>query len=600
MQLSHRSAAGRQQVRPASQSTICVWADGLHWSCLSGYQLPLFGAEGANWPDLDNEPRAVLVKANPQRRVYRIQQGDLTVYAKLHIAATLADRIKWRLRGVPSLTEFGHLQTTQLRSVPVAKPLAWAHGSIKGQVVAMLVTESLGEGVSLADLLWARPDGEPAKLSAAAYAAGVAVARMHCAGVEHLDLHPGNVLLLDSEDSTGQGPGMKGCITDLQNVRIEQRGGHASADPDRPWRRANVAVLLAAIRTAADMAAQRRFVQGYLQTMQPRANWTASKIDDYLQRLEPLADKHDRRIWRSRDRRAMRNSPYSRRIHLTDGWSARVFLRCKYPVWHCQASQYAFGCEDWEAALADPPGLVQPGESLKQGGHSTVVAKEISIGGTRLQIVAKHCRLGTGLRGLLQSVRPSRSIRQWRLANALVTRRIATAWPLAAIERKAGPLLQESIFLSERIPHSLNLLKMFQQPDQLPPPGPERNGLARQLGLTLAQLTRCSFAHRDCKASNIVIQNTSDPAQPWRVYLVDLDGLSLSRLPTALNGHRALVRLAASALPFEQITPRDYAAVFNSYVKNLHEPYSHNSLSRKRLWQKLSRRATRMAARKRP
>ena len=582
---------------PCGSAIVAARVHGLHWSCLSAWQDRLLGDDTPQWLDLDNDPHAELIKASPVRRVYHVKNDSLDVYAKLYFAVGLPDRLKWLIRAAPGRIEFDHLQLAQQRSVPAPAPLAWAQGSINGTPVALLITESLGSLPSLARLLWHEKPA-PDQLTPALRAAGQLVGLLHHAGIQHHDLHPGNILLTPLGQSTDSAD-VQAFITDLQNVSI-RRDFNQSITSDPYLRRniTNLTMILAAISTAADPDLQRIFVRAYLQTIQPDQQWPARQFDDYYQRLTLLADRHIRRTWRRRDRRALRDSRYSRRIRLPDHWQARVFCQTKHPLPDSPASNCTFTPDQWQPTLRDPLTLLQPGRTLKQTANTTVIAKQIELSNTTLQVVAKQRHLRRGWRGCLQGLRRSRALNQWYHAHALVTRGIRTPWPLAAIEQRCGLLLRQNIFLCEEIPNCHNLKLMIENnSEHLPTPSPARTQLARQLGQLLGQLRTLGFRHRDCKASNIVIQIRPDQPDTCIPYLVDLDGLRLRRCPSKYNHHEAIVRLAASLQKFQQVTLRDYAAGFNAYLRHIDTHQYRDRMIRRRLWQKLSRQVTLRAGR---
>jgi len=357
-------------------------------------------------------------------------------------------------------------------------------------------------------------------------------------------------------------------------------------------------MLLAGIRTRTNADQQQRFIDAYLQTIQPYSHWSHRDLSDYVPKLYARADQHRRHLLVSADRRCLLNSKYCRRIKLTQGWSARVFLQTKHPRQDCPASQCRFSTDDWQNALADPASLPCAEEILKKGGRTTVTARNLRIGPTELQVVVKHSPLRTGLRGFLEYLRPSRAVKQWHIAHALTNRRLPTAWPLAALEHHRFGLLTESILITEHIDHASNLRVMIRD-NRLPPPGRERTKLARSLGRLIAQLQLEDLRHRDCKLSNIMVREPSPECPAYQPYLIDLDGLAIRRQPFILRPHEALIRAAASIPPRHMPPLRDLLTAFGAYVEALDLPEAHNPLQRKRLWLIIAAAAARFSAKSR-
>jgi len=579
---------------PPDQATVSAVVTPLRWRCLADCRQWFLAPNSPNWTNLDADSRAQLVKANPLRRVYRVRWNDLELYAKHFRAPDLLHRLKWLLKGPPSRGEFQRLLFARRCDLPVAKPLAWAVGRVAGKPVALLITESLGPTVSLEELIWRHPPPDNSQLSARLDAVARAVAALHRAGIAHCDLHPGNILL--AARPAQNLPGAEAWIADLQNSRIHPV--RSSPDPCCRWRATNLAMLVAGLRTRLANDHIRTFIRSYLAAYQPIGPGSTEQLHDYLRRIDVLADRQNHRVIARHERRCLRNSRYAQQIRLADRWSAHVFLSTKRPHPDSPASAAAFTAADWQIALADPTALLDEAKTIKQGGHNTIVTRNLDVGSVQLRVVVKHTRLRSGPRGWLAALRRSRALRQWHSAHALLARRIPTAWPLAAIEQRRSGRLTQSILLTERIDNSYDLKAVLTTGDHLPPSARQRTAVARQLGRLVARLTLTGLRHRDCKASNILLR--SDPAtNTWQPYFIDLDGLHRRRLRLGGPSHRELIRLAASVLDLPSTHLRDYIATFKAYVTELNLPAARARQLRRRLWDKLTAQVNVRAARSR-
>ena len=644
--------------RSARDLTITIRQGPIDWSCLSGYHLHLTGSEAPNWLDLDHDPHAQLIKSNPLRRVYRLLIKDLQFYAKIYQPNSWHGRLKWLCNPSPSQNEFQNLQVARNRSVAAAKPVAFASGKLKHRPFAILLTESIGPCVSLEELIWQeltpKDEQRDEQIDDALDAAAKLLALLHCGGIIHRDLHPGNILLVGPQLFDSQGissqldnpqsgnsqadssqPKTTAYITDLQNATIEQRGGHASADPNKAARIKNFAMLLSGMRYNVLPNKQLKFVSAYLRAMQPHREISDADLKSYFRTVSSFTDLQDWRVWASRDRRCLRNNRYSKKISLPNNFSARVFCQIKHPPPDSAAAKQVFEPNHWRQALTDPLSLTEfplqsyfdaNGESpndgdekvinngkaqvgsvrlLKKGNHNTVIAKLLKINNLSINVVVKHSIHRAGIRGFWQSVRCSRAMRQWQRAHALLNRDIPTAFPLAALEQRKWLLLKQSILLCEEIPDCQNLHQMITQ-NTLPTSRYQRTELTIQLAQLLACLRQRNLRHRDCKTTNIVIRSLADPSKPagnsdFQPYLVDLDGLRPFLIPARLiriiqkftplfPGHEALLRLAGSALSCKSpnITRTDLMRFFLAYYYSLCTDQSHKQLSKKALWRKLS------------
>jgi tRNA A-37 threonylcarbamoyl transferase component Bud32 len=591
-----------------SQSTVSVKVRPYQWCCLSGYHAKLFGPDSPNWADLDQENRAQLVKENPLRRVYRVTLKDLEVYAKVYRKVGLANWWKWKFRPLPNQVEFRQLQIAHMRQVPVVKPLAWSRNIKSGNRQVILLTESLGETISLEEMLWSQDRVDPEELAVSLHSTALLLGRLHCAGILHGDLHPGNILFVrqitpvrdedqeqeenqEEEESPATDSLFQAYITDLQNARFEQRGGHASAEPFHPARIANTGMVFAALRHTLSLEQLDQFLGTYLQTMQPNHHWIEEEVVRYRQQAHVQADEHDRRIWAQRDRRALRDSRYAKKLPTKRNWEIMVHLQLKRPLDFSPASRYQFNLEQWRSVLADPMILTAPGRFLKEGSRTTVVARTLTLGGTDLSVVAKHTKLRTGWRGVLESFCSSRALKQWKIANALITRGLPTPLPLAVLEQYRFILLKESIFLCEEITRGINL-KVMVLKDLLPKSAGPRRDLIFCLARMLAKLRKRGFTHRDCKISNILVQHRPNQSPCYQVFLVDLDGLQLpNRILNHLHSkeHEALIRMASSAacLPDNGIQRTDYLRFFYEYLRSLDLPEANDRQWKKLLWRQM-------------
>jgi len=430
-------------------STMNAQIGSLHWSYLAGWHNRLFGSSAPDWADLPGEPAqegAELVKANPLRRVYHLRRGELDVYAKVYRPISVLHRFKWLIKPSPAAVEFDRLRMAAARGVPVVRPLAWAQGRIGGKPAAILITQSLDPVQSLEELLSEPQTHDAEYLASCLDAAADAVAALHCCGIIHRDLHPGNILIT----STNKKPQPSAYLTDLQHITVKQHAGYRSGDPSQPWRIRNLAGLLAAVRIRVTEQHLHRFVGRYLQALQPDHRYAGRELDKYVCRVQLLADDHDRKLAASRDRRAMRNSKYGREIKLTDGWSARVFLQCKRSLADSPASQHRFTPDNWQAALVEPAGLCRTGQLIPHDACSQLVSRELTVGSAQLDVMVQHFRLPEGIAGFFQALRSCPALALWRRCHGMVNRRVPTAWPLAALTRRRMLLWRESIFIAER------------------------------------------------------------------------------------------------------------------------------------------------------
>jgi hypothetical protein len=265
------------------------------------------------------------------------------------------------------------------------------------------------------------------------------------------------------------------------------------------------------------------------------------------------------RFYCRRDRRTHRESKYFRRIR-TGPWRG-------------------WATADWAEAVSrlleagDPARSVQA-EPIKTGRTSSVWRIRLPDG--RALIVKRHNRAGDRSFG---AWRPSRSVAAFRKGHALLARGIGAARPAAAVDRREGGRLAETLLFSEPVEGGAPLSDWLRSG----PPAGQRRRAARTLAHLLRRMHDAGFSHRDLKAPNILVVPAAPAAAPALggpgpgpagaaraalspgaapgaagraapspgaaapgLFLVDLDGLRARRRVSAARCARDLMRLSVS------------------------------------------------------
>jgi len=569
-----------------------VWADEEARALLGGCVGELQAPRPAAWEQ---------VKHSVSRTVLRGRLAGRQVYLKRFHSPSPLRRLLRRLGVCDALRELRFSQYLLAHGVPTPRALAACAGAEE-----WLVTEAVAPAEP-ADAwherqLRAGVEGAAAVRRAAA-AMGRLVGRMHAAGVVHRDLHCGNVLVRTGGDAEGG----ELVLMDLHRVRRGRLSRRARA--------ANLAQLLHDRYHATSRSDRLRFLKHYL-----AASGAAGSLRGWAALVEHLARIHTRRQHRGRDARVFGDGKYFARVRLGGGWRGHVVLASKRRMAGSLAAEGCFTQADWAAALARPEDLLSAAGAkvVKDSPSTLLVRRRIELGGRQVDVFVKRTRRRQAWKAVLDCFRPARAVRAFALGHALLTRRIATPLPLAALECRRGPLLLDSILITEAVdaPRLGDFVSAWlggagAAQASAPLSGAERRrlvqGVLDQLGRLLAALHDSRFAHRDMKASNLLVRWDGRAAAPELV-LLDLDGLSRRRLLTARRRFQGLMRLNVSLLKCHAVNRAGRLRMLLAYLRRPgagtidYKPYWRmlEDWSARKLRQQIRSRRRRQKAERRP
>jgi heptose I phosphotransferase len=384
------------------------------------------------------------------------------------------------------------------------------------------------------------------------------VGRMHAAGVIHRDLHCGNILVRTDT------PAPAVVLTDLHRA-------HKRRTLSRRARAANLAHLLHDRRGHTTRTERLRFLKHYLAASQARGT-----LRGWQTMVEAFAERHTARQHARRDRKIRGTNQYFTRLRLGRGWRGHAVRSSKRRPAGSSAAELSFSDEDWQAALGEPEALLADAsvEVVKDSPSSLVVRRRLKVGADDLDVFIKRRRRKHRWKVVLDCFRHGRSIRAFKLGHALLTRQVATALPLAALERRAGPFLLDSILITEAVKApKLNefldtyLARGARREQRLG--HADRRRLARdvlwQMGRLLQRLHDNNFAHRDLKSPNMLVHWR--PGSPVEIVLVDLDGLRRVRWLTARQRFQGLMRLNVSLLKSTVVNHAGRLRMLMGYIR---------------------------------
>jgi hypothetical protein len=223
--------------------------------------------------------------------------------------------------------------------------------------------------------------------------------------------------------------------------------------------------------------------------------------------------------------------------------------------------------------LINEPKSLPGYELLKYSGAGEVFRAAPDSGDGPLEIVCKQGRVQGFRRRVIARFHRTRERRNFDRALALLRAGVSTALPLALLEQR-GP--QHGAWLiTQFLPDAVDLDQVvFSLLPQLPLHRARevKNKLIISLVDMLHRLETHNLHHRDLKASNFLVTNWDAASGEPRIWIVDLDGLSLHRPLIARKRWQPLMRLAASLLGYRTINLTDYARFLKAYLTRMDTP----------------------------
>jgi len=302
------------------------------------------------------------------------------------------------------------------------------------------------------------------------------LAKMHQAGIKHLDLHLNNFLIKNDEIYTIDGTSIKWNKNSL---------------PLKMGDRINNLALLFAQFTIPDYIIVSDLYAEYIK---------ASGFNDTKDILEKLQLRIKRwRKWRINNYLRLNSKEYS---ELICGKSFTRFMLCKR----------AYDTPAMTAFLDDPDKIINNPKSLflKKGNSSTVIRIKID----QHDLVVKRYNIKNIRHRSRRFLRPSRATHSWQSAHLLLMLGIATPMPVAMLERRFGYFRSKAYFVCEHI-DGPNVIDFFNDGSLQ-----QKRNVAKRISDIFKILAIAKISHQDMKGTNIIIH------QKFPV-LVDLDAMRM-------------------------------------------------------------------------
>jgi tRNA A-37 threonylcarbamoyl transferase component Bud32 len=507
--------------------------------------------------DAPSEHDWTLVKQNASRTVYRGSIGDTDIYLKHFHGRSFFHRLARMLGVSQAARELYFAKYLRATGVETPKPLAASTG--QPEWYATVAVEDALPGDQWHDTQReSGPAGRQA-IANATIALAELIARMHSAGVIHRDLHCGNILVARHQDSP------RLVLTDLHRLKRRRR-------LTRLCKTANLAQLLHDLRDTTTRTQRLRFLKHYLALSGARGTLRGW---EFL--IDQMARRHTRKHHAHRDRRINRKNRYFTEVSLPNHWKGQVVLASKHHPPGSTAANHVLTAEQWTEVLALGPKLLEGDdiEVIKDSPSARVVRRKLKIGSVELDVHVKRPRRKKIWKILLDCFRTSRPLRVFRLGHQIMTRGVDTALPLAAVERRIGPFLTDSILITESLQASnLNQflhvrLAHIADPQLSELSQARRECIARNvlsgLGHMVRRLHDNNLVHRDLKSGNIFVHWT--PQDGPSIVLIDLDGLKRVSRISMRQRFQGLMRLNVSLLACTSVSHHGRLRMLLGYLR---------------------------------
>lgn len=303
------------------------------------------------------------------------------------------------------------------------------------------------------------------------------IATQHVLGILQKDLHFGNFLIQEEDEKIN--------IFTLDGAQIQSCGDRL----DKKISMKNIALFLSQLGVGQSDLQETLF--RFYATLR---GWLLQSSD--IPHLHALIDEVNQDRWKNFSQKINRNST--------------AFVKLRQGKYHgmCKRDRQKL---EFLAFLKNPDAIFQLTSSciLKAGNSATVIKAELD----GEYVVIKRYNIKNIWHYLRRCLRPTRAACCWRIAQKLELFHVATACPIAFIEKKSFGLRGASYYVTEYVEgeNAKNYFHKKQSADNIA-------AMLKMIKQLFCKIKILNISHGDLKITNIVIDRDKKPV------IIDLDG----------------------------------------------------------------------------
>jgi len=447
------------------------------------------------------EMRGEVIKESTWRwaAIFCLSKGR-RIFFKKDKAKGWAEYVKYLFSPTKGKKEFFIASQLERRNLNIPKPLGWLERVRRGLVrESYYLSEAIGTGVSFIEEVV--KSKEPHSIIELA----MTVRKFQDAGLFHQDLHGGNFLW----------EGASLFLTDLHRAKIVE----SLSFNQRLW---NLAHLFHSLRSTWGEREQLQFLDQYFEGVPDGLK----KREILFQRIYPTMDRLQKRQWRSRTKRCLKEST---EFTVNKEKGICCFHRRDFPL------------DRLKRVMEKHQALVRGRSSSLVKYSPKVIVSILNDEGERVSI-KQFCYPYFWGR-VKEHFRRSKGIKAWIAANGMRSRGIPYLKPLALLERRNWMGLKESLLFMEAPVKDQEMdryiLKGFEDINR-------KRFFIKTFARWLDGLHKMSLYHKDMKTCNILV---SEKEETWEFRLLDFEDI---RMDEKLNRKK----LFRNFLQLNTSTPR--------------------------------------------